>query len=187
MMENVVAMQMAAFPEELSMLLGSEFFSYVLPWLLTFAIVYGILSHIGKEGLPQSNSARAIIGIVLAFIIAPALSPYVAYLMQFSAAFVALVAAFLVFIVLLEIFGLKVRKSIVDEEGKPTGEMEELSIFEEYPKFFAFVIGVIAIIVFFASGANKAIGIEAPSITANYPLLFFLGFMVLIVWWMISE
>lgn len=186
MMENVVAMQMAAFPEELSALLGSEFFSYVLPWLLTFAVVYGILSHIGKEGLPDSNSARAIIGIVLAFVIAPALSPYVKYMMSFSAGFVLVVASFLVFIVLLEILGVKKRAMIEDEEGEKV-EVEQ-TVFEAYPKFFAFVIGIIAILLFFASGVNKAIGIQAPSfVTTNWPLVFFLGFMVLIVWWMVSE
>lgn len=188
MLENVVAMQVGALPEGFAELLGAQFFSYVLPWLLTFAVVYGILSHIGENGLPQSNPARAIIGIVLAFIIAPALSQYVTALMRFSAGFVIAVAGFLVFIVLLEILGVgKEEKIEVSEEGKPTGR-RELSIFERYPKFFAFVIGVVALLVFFGSGAAEAMGIQLPSgFTQNYPLLFFLGVMVLLVWWMVSE
>ncbi|MFP4633403.1 MAG: hypothetical protein ACLFM9_00295 [Candidatus Aenigmatarchaeota archaeon] len=187
---TAIGMQMYEVPGDLEGIFGEigvEFFAYVLPWLLTFAIVYGILSHIGKDGLPESNPARAIIGIVLAFIIAPALSPFVPALMQYSAGFVILIAGFLVFIVLLEVFGIKAKKPIVGDEG-PTGESEELSIFEEYPKFFAFVIGVLALLVFFGSGASEAAGINIPSgVSQNYPLLFFLGFMVLVVWWMISE
>lgn len=189
-MIDVAMMQVGTVPQEFYELFGAQFFSYVLPWLFTFAIVYGILSHIGgeeREGIPESNSARVVIGAVLAFIITPALSPYVTSLMRFSAGFVMLVAGLLVFIVLLEVLGLKTKKPVVGEEGEVVGQ-QELSIFEEYPKLFAFIIGVLAVLVFFGSGAADAVGFQIPAgIEQNYPLLFFLGVMVLVIGWMISE
>lgn len=169
---------MQAFPGELSELFNSQFFSFVLPWLLTYAIVYGILSQFGEEdngkkGVPQNRAARAIIAIVLAFIAAPMLSSYVTALMQMSSGFIIIISAFLVFIVLLEIFGVKKDKD---------------TIFKSYPKFFVFILIVLAIMVFAGSGAPGAMGLDLPSgIVNNYPLLFFLAFMVLMVGWMITE
>lgn len=182
---NVAMMQVGTLPGEFSQILGGEFFSYVLPWLLTFAVVYGVLSQIE---LPKSNSVRAVIGIVLAFIIAPAISPYVGALMRLSGGFIMLLSGLLVVIVLLEVLGLKKKKPVVDEEEGQVVDHKEVSIFEEYPKFFAFILGILAILVFFGSGAADAMGLNLPAgLTQNYPLLFFLGFMVLVVWWMISE
>lgn len=177
---DVALMAQTGPTEELSELLGIDFFSLVLPWLLVFAIVYGVLSQLNdKDGIPKSNAARAIIGIVLAFIIAPALSPYVKQLAGLSAGFVALISGFLLVVVFIEILGVKVEGG--GEDGKTT-------FFGKYPKFFAFIIGVLAVIVFIGSGAHEAMGIEIPPyISQNYPLLFFLGFMVLVVWWMVSE
>jgi len=181
--------QTQAFPGEISELLGIQFFSYVLPWLLTFAIVYGVLSNI-REGLPESKSARTIIGVVLAFAITPALSPYITSLMEFSAGFIVLVSGFLVFVILVEVLGIQGEEEvkIQDKQGNTRKVKQPKPIFEAYPKLFSIIIGLLALLVFIGSGTHEAMGVELPTgLTRNYPLLFFLGFMVLVVWWMVSE
>lgn len=175
----------------LEQLFGAEFFSYVLPWLFIFAIVYGVLSHIGKEGMPKSKPARGIIGMVLAFIITPALSGWIPAMMEMIGSFVIIIAALLVFIVLLEVLGIRKKYSVVtgkDEKGKPKTEIIEKSIFEAYGKWFAIAFIIIAILVFIGSGAPQALGWTIPPMVSyNYPLLFFFIVIVLIVWWMASE
>ncbi|MFP4116929.1 MAG: hypothetical protein ACLFQ8_01345 [Candidatus Aenigmatarchaeota archaeon] len=163
--------------EEISEFVGIDFFSLVLPWLLTFAIVYGVLSQLGEDGMPENDGARAIIGIVLAFIIAPVLSPYIGQLAALSAGFVALLGGVLLLIVFVEIAGFDREK---DEHGS--------GFFGWNESLTGLVIAVLAILVFIGSGAHQALGIELPPyIAKNYPLLFFLGFMVMVVWWMVDE
>lgn len=177
-----------AVPREFYDIFGVQFFSYVLPWLLTFAIVYGILDQID---IPESKPPRAVIGVVMAFIIAPALSSHVAALMRLSSEFVIVLAGFFMLIVLLEVLGVKFKEPIIKEteQGQPIkADEKEISIFAKYPKLSAISLGILTLLVFFGSGAHKTIGVELPrGFTQNYPLLFFLGFMVLVVWWMVSD
>ncbi|RLJ03224.1 MAG: hypothetical protein DRP11_01360 [Candidatus Aenigmatarchaeota archaeon] len=166
---------------------GREFFSVVLPWLFTFAVVYGVLEHLN---LPQNKPARAITGIVIAFIVGPALAPYVGVLMGMASGFVILISGLLVLIILLEILGVRAKGKIIveNEKGEKREEEAMISIFEAHPKFFAIVLGILAILVFIGVGGPQAMGVSLPSSVAlNWPLLFFLGVMVLIVYWMVSE
>jgi len=172
-------------------LFGTEFFIYVLPWLFVFAIVYGVLSHIGDKGVPESKPARAIIGMVLAFIVTPILAPWIGSLMEMTGIFMVIIAVFLVFIVLLEILGIKAEKRVpvINKDGKKVGEKDiPVSIFEKYGVIFAILFIIIAALVFMAAGGLGAIGITIPPIVAyNYPLIFFLIFIALLIWWMSSE
>ncbi len=174
---NVALMAQTGPIEEISEFFGVDFFSLVLPWLLTFAIVYGVLSQLGEgNGMPENKGARATIGIVLAFIIAPVLSPYAKELAGLSAGFVALIAGVLILVIFTEIAGLRKDKA---------GEGE---FFGKYPLLTGTVLVALAVLVFVGSGAHTALGIEIPPyIAQNYPLLFFLAFMVMIVWWMVSK
>ncbi len=159
---------------EISQYFGIDFFSVVLPWLLVFAIVYGVLSQLKNgDGLPKNNAARGIIAIVLAFIIAPALSTHIKVLARLSAGFTALLAGLLLFVVFAGVIGINKEKVLGDSNFK---------------WFTTFVLIVLALLVFVGSNALEAIGIQIPDyVGQNYPLLFFLGFMVLVIWWMIQE
>ncbi|MCD6367537.1 MAG: hypothetical protein J7L45_00455 [Candidatus Aenigmarchaeota archaeon] len=180
-----------SYPTGVEQLFGTEFFSYVLPWLFIFAVVYGILSHVGEKGVPQSKPARGIIGIVLAFIITPSLSGWVPVLMDMTGSFIIVISAFLVLIILLETLGIKKKYIQVvgkDEKGNPKTKIVEKSIFEAYGKWFALLFIIIAILIFIGSGAPQALGWNIPSIISyNYPLIFFLIVISLIIWWMSSE
>lgn len=176
-------------PTGMGNILGIDFFTYVLPWLLTFAIVYGITSHIGEKGIPQSKPARLIIALALAFIVAPVVSPYVAFFMGMVGALAIVIAGFLVLIVFLEILGIKGKAPIFDKDGKPTGKYNELSIFEMHSVGFAVLFIIIGVLVFIGVGGLDALGwsILPVSFTYNWPLIAFLIIVALAIWWMASE
>ncbi len=180
-------------PTGMEGILGIDFFTYVLPWLLTFAIVYGITSHIGDGGIPQSKPARVIIALVLAFIVAPVMSPFVVVLMGMMGSLVIVVAGLLVLIVFLEILGITGSKTIpeIDEKtGKRTGENKTVrtSVFEAHGVAFAILFIIIGVLVFVSSGGLQALGWTVPiSITYNWPLIAFLIIIALAIWWMASE
>jgi hypothetical protein len=169
--------------------LGIDFFIYILPWLLVFALVYGIASHIGEKGIPENRAARLIIALALAFIITPFVAPWVAVFMKMIGALVVVIAGLLVFIVFLEILGIKTRVPQTDKDGKPTGKYTDVSIFERHPVGFAVLFIIIGILVFIGAGGLQALGWSAPSlyITYNWPLIAFLIIVALAIWWMASE
>ena len=174
-------------PTGMEGLLGVEFFTYVLPWLLTFAIVYGILSHVGDKGMPESKAARAVIGLVLAFIVAPVMSPWVSVFMGMMGSLMVVISGLLVLIVFLEVMG--VSKDVItgsDKDGKPITEKK--SIFEVHGKWFAILFIIIGVMVFISSGGLEALGWTVPaSLVYNWPLMFFLAIIALAIWWMASE
>src|SRR3990167_6474385 len=78
-------------------------FGEILIWLLTFAVVYGILSHVGEKGMPKSNASRAIISIVLAFLVLLAVpGALINVLSNLATSLVLVLVGLLVFIVILE-------------------------------------------------------------------------------------
>ena len=174
-------------PTGMEGILGIDFFTYVLPWLLTFAIVYGITSHIGDGGIPQSKPARVIIALVLAFIVAPVMSPLVVVLMSMMGSLVIVVSGLLVLIVFLELLGIKTKVPVRDKDGKIVGK-NELSIFEAHGVAFAILFIIIGVLVFVSSGGLQALGWTVPiSVTYNWPLIAFLIIVALAIWWMASE
>ncbi len=173
-------------PTGMEGLLGVDFFTYVLPWLLTFAIVYGITSHIGDKGIPQSKAARVIIALVLAFIVAPVMGPWVTVFMGIIGSLVIVVAGLLVFIVFLEIMGIKSVREVTDKEGKTL--KGRFSIFETHGIAFAIIFIIIGALVFISSGGLQALGWSMPiELVYNWPLIFFLIIIALAIWWMSSE
>jgi len=181
-------------PTGMEQYLGIDFFTYVLPWLLTFAIVYGITSHIGGgKGIPESKPARMVIALALAFIVTPFVSPWVAVFMKMIGALAVVIAGLLVFIVFAEILGIKGKGKIdvYDEKGKlvKKGHEVETSLFEAHPVAFAILFIIIGALVFIGAGGLQALGWSTAPIylTYNWPLLAFLIIIALAIWWMASE
>ncbi len=169
MTSEILAMQQTEPMQEISEFVGVDFFAVVLPWLLVFAIVYGVLT---QAKTPEDRAPRVVIALVLAFIVTPALVPYVQQLALASVGFIALIAGVLVLIVFTEVTDLR----------------DDDKFFMRHPTFTVFAVVVLSILVFIASGLHEALGIDIPPyIAQNYPLLFFLGFMVIVVWWMVQE
>ncbi|MBI5355497.1 MAG: hypothetical protein HZB68_03515 [Candidatus Aenigmarchaeota archaeon] len=176
---------------EIQTLVGSEFFVYLLPWLFVFAVVYGILSHTGNGGIPKSNSARAVISLVSAFAILPVAPTIIGRLTQLSMGFVIVVSALLVFIILIELLGVKsMKKGPIgqDPSGKVIMGDVPTSIFEAHGKTFAVLVIIIAGLLFAGSGGFDILGIRFISVDpTQFPLLFFMGVIALIIWWLTAE
>jgi hypothetical protein len=139
------------------------------------------------------KSTRGVISIVIAFLILPTAAPLVGTLAMMARNLIMLVVAILVFIVLLELMGGTKRKEIVGVDPQ-TGQAKviEYSIFDKYAKHFAVLVILFALIIFISSGGFDVLGISKllgrPTISIPpeyYPLIFFLGVIAFLFFWMV--
>lgn len=147
-------------------------FQLVLLWLLTLAVVYGILSHME---LPKSLSARGVIAIVSAFMVllAAAGTQAADFISNLVTSSILVAFGLLVAMIFLEITGTKVG-----------GE----HIFAKHPKFFAAALLILAILIFIGAGGLSLLNI--PVFALSDPLIaiiFFLLIMVASIWILIKE
>lgn len=146
--------------------IGGDFFVYVFPWMLTLAIVYGILEH---YKIPKSPSARAVISLVAAFLVLPVGPSIAPFLTNIIKSLIVVAVGILVALIFVEMLGFKV------------GEGE--NIFEKYPVGFGIILIIIAILVFISSGGMDLLNIEISVDSNILAAFFFLGVMALGVWW----
>lgn len=147
-------------------------FPLVLLWLLTLAVVYGILSHLK---LPESMTTRGVISIVVSFLvlIACAGTQIATFLSTLSSYAIAIAVGLIIIMMFFGITGIK-----TGEDG----------IFTKYPKFFAGALIAIAILIFISAGGLSFFAI--PEILISSPVLticFFLFVMVASVWMLVKE
>jgi len=155
----------------------NSFFIALLPWLLTFAIVYGILQH---YKIPKSPSSRAIISIVLAFFTIPAAGPLITIIGSMGVGLVIFFVAILFLLILFELTG----TGSIEGKVTPKGiEAQKISIVHKYSSVFAISVIIIAIIIFIGAGGLNLLGITIPSM--NYPAIFFFAIMTIVIIWMV--
>lgn len=132
-------------------------------WMLTLAIVYGVLSH---TKLPNSNSARGVISIVAAFLVlfAAAATQVTAFLSSIVTSFVAISFGLLLIIIFLEMAGAKVG---------------DKHVFNAHPKFFATILILIGVAIFV--GAAQMLKLNIPVINVSDTVLGMVIFLVIIV------
>ena len=110
-------------------------FADILLWLLTFAIIYGVTSQVG-EGIPKSKAARAIIAIVVAFLVLLAVpTTLISILEKMSSGLVLVIIGIIAFIAFLEVAGIKVGKKIYvinPKTGKEELAKEQAPCFEAH-------------------------------------------------------
>lgn len=141
-------------------------------WMLTLAIVYGILTHVK---LPNSNSARGVIAIVTAFMVlfAAAATQVTAFLSTIVTSFVAIAFGLLLIIIFLEMTGTKVG---------------DKHVFSAHPRFFATIIILIGAAIFI--GAAQVTGLFKFSFgisDAVLGMIFFLAVIVAAMWALMKE
>src|SRR3989344_2824071 len=92
-------------------ILGPEFYGFLLPWLFTFAIVYGLLSKLGLFGDKKSDKINIALAFVIAFFVTGAAGPQLAafFINLFGGAAVYL-AGILVIILFLALIGYDMTK-----------------------------------------------------------------------------
>jgi len=170
----------------------------IILWMITFAVVYGVLSQVGEKGMPQHKGSRGIIAIVVAFMVlfaAPAqLSAMIA---KMSSSLLLIVLGLLTLIVFIEAAGVKVHKmkEIKDRQGRvikrvPEESGETISIFEAYGKYFGVALLFIMVMIFVTAGGLSWIGLG--NIGGAFGNVNVLGaglfiMIILAIIWMIAE
>jgi len=140
-------------------------------WLLTLAIVYGILSHVS---LPQSKGARSIISIVSAFLVlfATASTEMTLFLSNATTGLIAVGFALIIGIIFLEMTGVKVGEN---------------NIFKHYPSFFGGILLLIVIGIFISAGGMNLLEWNL-SISSNILSMFlFFGVIIVAMWALLKE
>lgn len=144
-----------------------EFFVYLFPWMLTLAIVYGILEH---YKIPKSQSARAVISLVAAFLVLPLAPGLASFLTGMVKGLLVIAVGILTMLIFVEI-------------GVGKGE----NILEKHPVGFGIIMILIAIMVFVGAGGLELLDLEVTIGNDLLAALFFLGAMTLGVWWMTAK
>jgi len=167
-------------------------FPDVLLWLLTFAVIFGILS---QTQMPKSKASRGIIAIGIATLVmlsAPA--NLILFLSQASSGLILIVIALLVLIAFVETAGVgktKMKTIVFDKEGNPHEKEIETTIFRKYAKVFGIALAIVAILIFLGSGGYQLLGfgdITLKGMGAESMLgIIFLAAVVIGVLWMIAE
>ncbi len=159
--------------EEMLEIFGMEFadpfFVYALPWLLVFAIVYGLLSQIG-EGVPKSKSSRAVISTVLAFFSLLFAETIMAFLKQMGSGAIIVLTAFIFYMIL-------------EELGEEEGTKE---LVEGHSKGFAIVVIIIITVLFLGAGGAELIGITQMLPAFDPATMVFLAIVAFAIYWMIN-
>ncbi len=157
-------------------------FPDLLLWLLTFAVVYGVLS---QAKVPKSAASRAIIAIVSGlFVLMAAPASLISVISKMSTNLIVLILGLLTLIVFLEAAGVHVGKNILkfgkDEKGNPKSEQvsRQGKLFEKHPMEFAIILIVLAGLVFVGSGGLKLLG---GNISFSEVNIVSVGFLVAVV------
>lgn len=158
--------------ESLIVNLRAAGFQLVLLWLLTLAVVYGVLSHLE---LPKSITARGVISIVSAFMV----------LLAAAGTQAADFISSLVTSSVLVAFGLIIAMIFLEITGTKAGGEH---IFAKHPKFFGAALLILAILIFIGAGGLGILNI--PIFVLSDPLIaiiFFLLIMVASIWILVKE
>lgn len=167
-------------------------FPDILLWLLTFAIVFGVLS---QAKMPASKAARGIISIAIAFLVmltAPA--NLVMFLSQASSGLILVVIAILLLIAFFEAAGIKTTVMTKMPDPK-TGVLHdvpiETTVFKKYSKAFTIAFVIVAILIFLGAGGWDLLGLGEISLkgmgSQSIIGIVFLAAVILGVLWMIAE
>ena len=140
----------------------------VLLWVLTLAIVWGLLSHIN---IPKSGAVRGIISLAAAFLVlmATAATPAVGFLQSLITSSVLIAFGLLMALVFIELIG---AGEHVKKHGAPLG----------------FIVLLLLVAIFVGAGGLGVIPLPVLNIDPTF-IAFFIFALVIIaaVWIMINE
>ncbi|HIJ98242.1 TPA: hypothetical protein H1009_04090 [archaeon] len=153
-------------------------FPDLLLWLLTFAVVYGVLS---QAKIPKSAASRAIISIVsgmLVLMAAPA--SLISVISMMSTNLILIVLGLLVLIVFTEASGVRLGKyeGVHGKKGQEPTRIPK-RFYEEHPLEVGLVLIVLAALVFIGSGGLSLLGFQ--NINLGQSSLISIGFLVAVI------
>lgn len=149
----------------------------ILLWVLTFAVVFEVLSRLKILGRAPAAIVSVITGLFVLMAVPNAVIQVIA---SMSTGLITLVIGLISLVALLEVAG--VRHITYDKDGKATGAYPYL---QKHGTVVALVLFGLAVAIFVAAGGLGLVGIAAlPSIGLGTWVLIAIGVAVL---WMFSE
>ncbi len=159
--------------------------SQILLWLLSFAVIFGVLDQVK---LPSSKSARALISIGIAFlVIMAAPASLIPILSNMSSSLILVVLGLLILIIFLEVAGLKFTMHHTVGGEQVPGRAESVKLFEKYGYVFAIAFALIAILIFINSGGLSLLGWNINLSSDSSLTVIFLTLIIIAVLWMVKE
>lgn len=158
----------------------------ILLWLLSFAIVFGLLS---QANIPKDKPSRSIISIVIAFLVIFATPvSLMSTISSMSSSLLLIIMAIVVLIVFVEVAGMNAHHEHISE-GKYKGLYKKTheSIFHKYEMAWIAAFLIIAFLIFMGAGGLKIIGLEAAFPDISMVGLAFFIVIVIAVLYMISN
>ena len=146
----------------MALIIPADFYSYVLPFLFVLAISYFVLSMVIKE--EKHTSARALLAIVLAFLVFPFGPQLGAFLSEMGLALAVLITIGLVAIVFLAALG------------------HDVKVFEKHSIYLVPIALVIAGLVFIAAGGLELLGLQSIVQTVDFSWMIMIGVIIIAVW-----
>jgi len=159
----------------------------ILLWLLTFAIVFGVLD---KVKFIANKEINAIIAIVTGFLVLLATPiTMITVLSSMSQSLVLVVLGILVLFIFAEVSGLHREEPIMgkDKEGNPivTGK-KYVTLFSENKNVTAITFLIIAVLIFVGSGGLKLLGWNLNMTGMLSTSMLFFVVVILAILWMIT-
>jgi len=153
----------------------------ILLWVLSFAVIYGIIT---KVGIFKTKAPAALVSIVVGFMVLLAVpAALMTVIASMSTAMLVIATGFIVLLALIEVSNTKPRYVLKGEKGE--GLSPPVHPFEKHGTIMAIILIGIALAIFYLSGGWALIGFGAlPAIGAGTWLLVIIGAAVL---WMLSE
>lgn len=163
-------------------------FADILLWLLSFAIVYGVLA---QANVPKQKMVQAIIAMVLAFLVIMSVpSSFIATLSTLSSGLLVVLLGLLVLIVLIEATGIKHYEKKQEKQKHPqTGEeisfehFVEMPLFAKHQNIMALALVIIAILIFIGAVGLRILGLN---VAIDITGVTFLIMIILAVVWMVG-
>ncbi len=161
-------------------------FPQVLLWLLSFAVVFGVLS---QADIPKKQrGTQGIIAIVVAFLVLFSTpTSLITTLSTLSTNVILVILALITFIVFLEAAGVKVTPIKRHPGGVKEKIGEEATIFQKYSKYFAIVLIIVVGLLFVGAGGLNILGISTILPQTSTMTLLFFAVIVLAVGWLIAN
>ncbi len=160
-------------------------FGDIVLWLLSFALIYGILSQIK---VPNNSSAQAIIALVVAFfVLMAAPSGLVSTISNLSIALLVGLLGILVLLIFIEVGGVqhaRQGKKVVQGEHGPVEIpiIEEAKLFTKHPRQTAAILITLVALMFVGAGGLDSIGIALPAGVDPLGALFMAVIAVAVIW-----
>ena len=155
--------------EDMLITLKQQGLDLMLVWVLTMAIVYGVLT---KVKMPESYSARGAISIAIGFLVmlASAGTAIPAIIMHMVTTMVVVGFCLLLVVIFLELLGIK-----------------SIDLMEQHKNIALLVIAVIAFFSFLASGGSSVFGTAIRISEGILTMALFFIFAGIIIWLLAKE